>query len=570
LLLALGLAIYLPLVGARDIVTSHEARVAQSAREMAASGWPWAAEPMRVPPVHLVRRAADGALRLEPAPGEPPADLNPWLVPTLNGVIRLQKPPLPYWCAAMLFKLSDGFSETASRLFPALFAAVGTMLVYQLARELIGEIGAWLAGLIWLSSYFIFDPYRKAMPDPYLAFFTLMAVWAWVTASARRSRSGERTTARMLAFYVALGFGGLAKGPVIFLHVALALIVYHVCFRRRKLPGNWWSHVLGVLIFLAMTVPWPLYVLSHVPHALDLWKYESVGELGENVENAQRWYYYLPQLFLISLPWTAMWIIGVWTALRRGARERKRRLLFAAIWFIATVIFFSFVNLKKNAYLLPVMPAGVLLAALGLRVVLAAIRSRRREPAKTLLGVHAVIAAAGAVVIAWMSINSHDTPAHRAASVALTAAAFVLGCYAIREVSRHRGIRAVEAMALCFALVLFVNSNYVITAKDNFRSAHPAAEVLASRLKEPDTAIYHRYLPPEAAVYLPVGNSEVPQTSRVLTIVGDRRLDAGPLTSDDLQPWFADRKVVSVETIPVKGKRVSGRWSVVEIRTEPR
>ena len=40
--------------------------------------------------------------------------------------------------------------------------------------------------------------------------------------------------------------------------------------------------------------------------------------------------------------------------------------------------------------------------------------------------------------------------------------------------------------------------------------------------------------------------------------------------NDDLQPWFTDRKVVSVEMIPVNGPRASGRWSVVEIRTEPR
>src|SRR4051794_10608073 len=78
-LFALGLALYLPLVGSRDIVTSHEGRVAQAAREMAASGWPWAAREVEVPATKLMRRE-DGALRLAPAPDEPPIHVNPWLV----------------------------------------------------------------------------------------------------------------------------------------------------------------------------------------------------------------------------------------------------------------------------------------------------------------------------------------------------------------------------------------------------------------------------------------------------------------------------------------------------------
>src|SRR4051812_43946032 len=46
---------FLPGLGRRPIVTSHEARVAQTARQMAVSGWPWRATPVRVAPVQLVK-----------------------------------------------------------------------------------------------------------------------------------------------------------------------------------------------------------------------------------------------------------------------------------------------------------------------------------------------------------------------------------------------------------------------------------------------------------------------------------------------------------------------------------
>jgi 4-amino-4-deoxy-L-arabinose transferase-like glycosyltransferase len=568
LLFALALALYLPLIGARDIVTSHEGRVAQTAREMAASGWPWAAKPTRVPPVHLTRRA-DGALRLEAAPGERPNDLNPWLVPTLNGVVRLQKPPLPYWCAAVLFKLFGGFSEAAVRFLPAMFAAVGVVLVYQIARALVGEVAAWLAGLVWLSSYFVFDPYRKAMPDPYLAFFTLMAVWAWVTGSKQRTRADASGTMRTLAFYVALGFGGLGKGPVIFLHVALALIAYHLCYRRRKPPATWWAHLVGVWLFAAMTVPWPVYVLSHVPHALELWKYESVGELGENVENAAAWWFYLPQVFLISLPWTAMWIAGICTASTRRAAGRRRRLLFPAIWFAATVLFFSFVNLKKNAYLLPAMPSGALLAAQGLRALLAALRRGDRR-AGIVLAAHAIAGVIAAAVLGWASLQPHASAAQRAGGVGISGAALAFAACGIWLVRNRNARRAVSSVAVAFALLLFVLSNLVITPRDNGRSPRPAANLVAKEADVPDSAIYHRYLPSEAAVYLPVGSAEIPAASRLLVIVGDRRAGAAPLTPADFQSWFADRRVVSVKTISIGRRDVAARWSVVEIRTQPR
>jgi 4-amino-4-deoxy-L-arabinose transferase-like glycosyltransferase len=319
-----------------------------------------------------------------------------------------------------------------------------------------------------------------------------------------------------------------------------------------------------------MTVPWPMYVLSHVPHALDLWKYESVGELGENVENAQPWWFYLPQVFLIALPWTAVWLVGLLTPWQRRRRRGKtRRLLFPALWFVAAVVFFSFVNLKKNAYLLPVMPAYALLAARGLRTVLARTR-RGSRGAGVLLQAHAIAAAAGAIAVAWLVMASHDSSGHKAAAVALCALAAVVASYAIAALRRTPDVRGISATAVAFGLLLFVSSNFLVTAKDNLRSPRPAAAELTSRLTAPDTSIYHRYMPPEAAVYLPVGAAEVSDASRQLIIVGDRRVGAAPLTPADLQPWFDDRRVVAVETTNVKSPSASGRWDVVEIRTEKR
>src|SRR5918992_2734795 len=112
LLLAAGLVLYLSMLGRRDIVTSHEGRIVQTARQMAET-WPWEGRTLEVSAVELTK--PDRTKELVTIPG---GRVNPWLVPVLSGKVRLQKPPLPYWCTAVLFRVF-GFGEAWARLVPA-------------------------------------------------------------------------------------------------------------------------------------------------------------------------------------------------------------------------------------------------------------------------------------------------------------------------------------------------------------------------------------------------------------------------------------------------------------------
>src|SRR3954465_6100493 len=80
--LLLAAATFLALLGRKDIVTSHEARVAQTARIMAASGWPGSVKPVSVPVMRMAE--IDGAKELLPDRGKGQMQVNPWLVPVIN------------------------------------------------------------------------------------------------------------------------------------------------------------------------------------------------------------------------------------------------------------------------------------------------------------------------------------------------------------------------------------------------------------------------------------------------------------------------------------------------------
>ena len=183
-------------------------------------------------------------------------------------------------------------------------------------------------------------------------------------------------------FYISLGLGFLSKGPVIFLLVGFALLGYQLFHRARI--GSVISHLIGLVLFLLIAAPWFVYCLRHVPHAMDLWRYESVGEVsGENVEKARGWWMYLGYAFETSLPWTPLWIAGVVIAFVHGRRgifsPRGRRRMIAITWYALILIFFSCLAVKKKAYLLPAMPAQTLIITDAI-VVLLAFAKRRLAP----------------------------------------------------------------------------------------------------------------------------------------------------------------------------------------------
>jgi 4-amino-4-deoxy-L-arabinose transferase-like glycosyltransferase len=556
--IVLALVVFLAFLGRRDIVTSHEARVVQVARHMAAAGWPWRADRVQVPAVGITYIEGN-ALRLGPVPDRPPLRVNPWLVPVLNGQVRLQKPPLPYWCLATLFRLF-GLDESLARLPSALMGALGTLLVLDLARRLMGRRAGRIAALIWVSSFFMIDEYRRAMADPYLAFFTLVCVWAWIRASAL----GHRTLHWVLVFYVSLALGALAKAPVNFLHVGIALLAFHCCYRRR-VPGAWWQHVIGIAAFVVIALPWAAYVWMRVPHVVDLWRYESLGEMGQNVENAREWWYYLPEIFRISIPWTPAWLVALiipFAVGRRPLKPPQRRRLFPLLWYAITVIFFSFANLKKATYLLPMMPAQVLLITQGLLAVFAI---RRRRPALArdpLIIIQFVIGVGSAIilpVVLWM-----DQPAVRVVLL-LPVLAFIAALRPLGELKTLGPIAWARSQAIAYSLLVLIWIGLYISGTDNDRSPRTVAEAAAARLRDSaDVTILTSRVSEEVSVYLPVDVSYDPRAPRVLAFVNDRRNTTAP-DAQFFSTWVPDARIVEVRQLQTSP---DGRWKLFELHVQ--
>jgi len=73
-----------------------------------------------------------------------------WLLPTNDGIPRLQKPPLLYWLIIISFKLF-GVNAAAARLPVALAVVASVALIFLIGEKLTDYWRGFIAGLIYLS-----------------------------------------------------------------------------------------------------------------------------------------------------------------------------------------------------------------------------------------------------------------------------------------------------------------------------------------------------------------------------------------------------------------------------------
>ena len=593
LLAVLSAVMFLSFLGRREFATSHEARVAQVARVMADSGWPWDATPVEVPRARLVKRG--NVIRLAADPDAPPTPVNPWLVPVLDEQLRLQKPPLPYWCAAIAFRMAGGATEAMARLVPAILGALTVFLLYDLTHLLYGTAVAWCTSLVWLTTYLVPEEYRLAMADPYLAFFTLSAVWAWTRSSmglSPRTRGSlfnghkiapdpifrpsvsrapflNEGSRYVLLFYLAVGLGALAKGPVVLLTVAVPLLAFHACFRRRA-PGGIVAHLAGIALLVLVALPWPLAVLRHVPNAVELWRYESVGELSDNTENARAWWYYFANLPLLTAPWTPMWVFALVYAFLRN----RPRTSFPITWFLVLFLCFSVVHLKKNPYLLPAMPAQAMMIGLAATTLLrVARRIHFRGIPGALIITQSAIGIGFAVVLALLLWRQHRVPAVMLGLMILMGLAT---CIPLWPILRRRPMPWLVAQTLAYCMVLLVFCNFYVTPENNARSPKAVCEELKPMIDGMHRAALVSKLPEEVAFYLPLrARGAAP---RQWLWVKDDEKDAKARAKahkpppdpipEEFEGWVPGAKVVSVRRVPVRSAPGDARWKVYELTVD--
>ena len=283
-----------------------------------------------------------------------------WVIPHLNGLAYVEKPPLQYWASA-LSQWVFGQNEFGARFYAALSALVALGCAALAAKRIWGEeAGLRTAAMLASMPLFVLLGQLLTLDMSLTAYMTL-ALAAFLAAQSAPPRA---ELGWMLAAWAATALGVLTKGIVAAAIPAAVLALYSVSARDFS-PWRRLHAAAGGALFLAIAVPW--YALAARRDA-DFLQFFFVHEhlqryLTPSADREQPWWFFVPVFLLGSLPWTVPALRALATDWRRAPAGRFDAALFLRLWVLFVLVFFSLSDSKLIPYILPAWPALALLMA---------------------------------------------------------------------------------------------------------------------------------------------------------------------------------------------------------------
>lgn len=271
-----------------------------------------------------------------------------WLIPTMNGELRLEKPPLPTWIAATVETFSPDnlmLQRSMAGVAAVLLVLFTALLAYRMTRN---RIYAFLAAVLLCTSYNLILMGRTASWDIYCHAFMMIAIYfLFCGLQAEECPMGKFTWAGL-----AMGASFLGKGPVSFYALLIPFGVAYTLYYRKSLAGKWkgiaWMSFLALLI----SAWWYIYIYTCHPELSEfVFKKESSSWVNHNV---RPWYYYW-KFFLESGIWALLTLLALCVPLWKKRVLDKRNYLFSLVWMLSILLFLSLVPEKKSRYLLPIL-----------------------------------------------------------------------------------------------------------------------------------------------------------------------------------------------------------------------
>ena len=277
-----------------------------------------------------------------------------WVVLQIDyGVPFWAKPPLSTWLSAGSFELF-GINEFAAR-FPSFLLSIILIII---AGKFVKKEGVsfYLPGFILLTMPEFLIHTGVVSTDTTLEFcITLMMLSFWKTMKS------ETKTYWNYLFFVALGLGFLAKGPLITVLTFPPLFLW-CCLdlQRFKMLLSKFALIPGILITAIIAIPWYYFCEQQSPGFFDYfiigehykrflepgWKGDLYGS-GHSQPKGMIWVL----LFVFALPWIQIVAYQLWK--NRTTIIKNSWVSFLVMWAFWTPLFFTVSSNILHTYLLP-------------------------------------------------------------------------------------------------------------------------------------------------------------------------------------------------------------------------
>src|SRR5579885_3426871 len=356
-----------------------------------------------------------------------------WLVPTVNGAWYSDKSPLLFWLIAGGWKVF-GVHTWVARVEALIIALAMLLMVRRLAARLHFEAHG--ADAMWLlagcAGFALFA--TAVMFDLLLALTVLGALHALLDLNAQRYGRGIA----LLGLWV--GFGMLAKGPVVLRHIAGVAVLAPLWSEGARIAKARWylSLLAGGLIGIAIIACWLIPAARYAwPGYWQPLLGKVTGRLHESFAHRRPFWWYLPLIPVLLLPWvlTLRAPLAAWRSLRPG-----RAATFLLCWWAPPLLAFCAISGKQIHYLAPLLPAWALSAACVLQNPAARLRGG-------LYALFAVVAAIGLCALPGWAARAYGYP-RQPALMLLALVALVIAAGVWRVWGRDVRALALSATAL--------------------------------------------------------------------------------------------------------------------------
>lgn len=279
-----------------------------------------------------------------------------FIVPTFNGELRVDKPPLHYFFMMAAYKMF-GISEFSARFFSVVMGLLTILVTYYYTKRLFNAMSAFCACLVLATStQFLFE-FRLSVPDPYLIFFItlgLFSAFTWLK---------ERNIPQLYISTAAFALATLAKGPVALALPGLCLLIW--IFTQKKWKELFtWHLITALILLLAITLPWYIAVdkATHGAWTKGFFIEHNLNRFSD-MQEGHGGFFLLTVLFLLIGLLPFMSFIGE-TLKNRKIVFQNDLVRFSGVVVIVFIIFFSISSTKLPNYAMPCYPfAAVILGS---------------------------------------------------------------------------------------------------------------------------------------------------------------------------------------------------------------
>ena len=263
-----------------------------------------------------------------------------FLTTYLDGNLRFDKPILIYWLQALSVHFF-GLNEFGVRFPSAVFASFWAFGIYFFVRYFHNEKKAFWASFFMIMSLQVSIIADAAIADALLNFFIAMSMFFIYIFYEKRENKYIYLT------FLFIGLGTLTKGPVAIMIPFVVSLIFFAIEKEFKLWLKTILNPIGILIFLAVTLPW--YSMEYIDQGQKFidgfFLKNNINRFSGSLEHhSGTIFYFIPVLIIGMMPFT----LQILKAFKIDSTFKK----FMIIWFGFVFLFFSFSGTKLPHYVI--------------------------------------------------------------------------------------------------------------------------------------------------------------------------------------------------------------------------